>query len=243
MSRSGWRSTGCAITSAQSDPAKDGQQRPGLCVLRARAQRHRAARRPALPRRHQARRAEDARSPRRSSPRRSACSATARAPSASTTPALEDIAPQPKLELGRTDYGSSLRDASAFVALASEGNAPRPAILKAVERIEAARDLTPYTSTQENAWMVLAARALARDTAGMALDVAGETKRGALYRSFAAKDVGDAGARHQQRRQRRAGGGVGHRRAGDAGARGRQGLRDRAALLHARRRGAPTSPR
>jgi alpha-2-macroglobulin len=103
--------------------------------------------------------------------------------------ALDDIAPQPKLELGRTDYGSSLRDASAFVALASEGNAPRPTILKAVERIEAARTLTPYTSTQENAWMVLAARALARDTAGMALDVAGETRRGPLYRSFRAAEL------------------------------------------------------
>ena len=103
--------------------------------------------------------------------------------------ALEDIPPQPKLEFGRTDYGSSLRDASAFVALASEGNAPRPAILRAVERIEAARALTPYTSTQENAWMVLAARALARDTAGMALDVAGETRRGPLYRSFRASDL------------------------------------------------------
>jgi uncharacterized protein YfaS (alpha-2-macroglobulin family) len=102
--------------------------------------------------------------------------------------ALQDISPTPKLELGRTDYGSSLRDASAFVALASEGNAPRPAILKAVERIEAARTLSPYTSTQENAWMVLAARALARDTASMALEVAGETKRGPLYRSFRAAD-------------------------------------------------------
>ena len=103
--------------------------------------------------------------------------------------ALNDIAPQPKLEFGRTDYGSSLRDASAFVALASEGNAPRASILKAVERIEAARELSPYTSTQENAWMVLAARALARDTAGMALDVSGETQRGPLYRGFAAKDL------------------------------------------------------
>jgi alpha-2-macroglobulin len=98
--------------------------------------------------------------------------------------ALADISPTPKLELGRTDYGSSLRDASAFVALASEGNAPRATILKAVERIEAARNLSPYTSTQENAWMVLAARALVRDTANMVLDVSGETKRGALYRSF-----------------------------------------------------------
>ena len=103
--------------------------------------------------------------------------------------ALDDIAPQPKLELGRTDYGSSLRDASAFVALASEGSAPRATILKAVERIEAARALSPYTSTQENAWMVLAARALARDTAGMALDVGGEQRRGPLYRSFKPSDL------------------------------------------------------
>ena len=103
--------------------------------------------------------------------------------------ALDDIPPQPKLELGRTDYGSALRDASAFVALASEGSAPRASILKAVERIEAARALSSYTSTQENAWMVLAARALARDTANMALDVAGETRRGPLYRSFSANDL------------------------------------------------------
>ncbi len=103
--------------------------------------------------------------------------------------ALNDIAPQPKLELGRTDYGSALRDASAFVALASEGNAPRASILKAVERIEAARALSSYTSTQENAWMVLAARSLARDTANMALDVAGETRRGPLYRSFRPTDL------------------------------------------------------
>jgi uncharacterized protein YfaS (alpha-2-macroglobulin family) len=103
--------------------------------------------------------------------------------------ALDDIPPQPKLEFGRTDYGSSLRDASAFVALASEGNAPRASILKAVERIEAARALSAYTSTQENAWMVLAARALARDRAGMALEVAGETRRGPLYRSFRGSDL------------------------------------------------------
>jgi uncharacterized protein YfaS (alpha-2-macroglobulin family) len=103
--------------------------------------------------------------------------------------ALDDIPPQPKLELGRTDYGSALRDASAFVALASEGSAPRTSILKAVERIEAARTLSSYTSTQENAWMVLAARALARDTANLALDVAGETRRGPVYRSFSASDL------------------------------------------------------
>ncbi len=106
--------------------------------------------------------------------------------------ALDEISPQPKLEYGRVDYGSILRDAAAFVTLASEGNAPRPAVLRAVERIETARALTPYTSTQENAWMVLAARSLARDVAGMALEVAGETRRGPLYRNFRAGDLTSA---------------------------------------------------
>jgi len=43
--------------------------------------------------------------------------------------------------------------------------------------------------------MVLAARALARDTAGMALDVGGEAKRGPLYRSFRAADFGGGAVR------------------------------------------------
>ena len=69
----------------------------------------------------------------------------------------------PVLDYGRSDYGSVLRDAAALVTLASESGAPRATITGAVERVEAARSLTPYTSTQENAWMVLAARALAKD--------------------------------------------------------------------------------
>ncbi len=37
--------------------------------------------------------------------------------------ALDAISPQPKLELGREDYGSALRDSAALVTLASEGQA------------------------------------------------------------------------------------------------------------------------
>src|SRR5262249_55899558 len=85
--------------------------------------------------------------------------------------ALASIAPRPVLDYGRSDYGSVLRDAAALVTLASEGGAPRPTITGAVERVEAARNLTPYTSTQENAWMVLAARALAKDAQTVTLDV------------------------------------------------------------------------
>ncbi len=76
--------------------------------------------------------------------------------------AVESLNPKPVLQFGRNDYGSSLRDAAALVSLAGEGNASRPTLNLAVQRVEAARGLTPYTSTQENAWLVLASRALAR---------------------------------------------------------------------------------
>src|SRR5262245_6059550 len=98
--------------------------------------------------------------------------------------ALASIAPRPVLDYGRSDYGSVLRDAAALVTLASEGGAPRPTITGAVERVEAARNLTPYTSTQENAWMVLAARALAKDAQTLILDVGGERTQGALNRNL-----------------------------------------------------------
>jgi hypothetical protein len=94
--------------------------------------------------------------------------------------ALASIAPQPVLDYGRTDYGSVLRDAAALVTLASEGGAPRATISGAVARVEAARNLSPYTSTQEEAWMVLAARALAKDAQSVSLDVGGEKVQGAL---------------------------------------------------------------
>ncbi len=98
--------------------------------------------------------------------------------------ALDSIALKPLLEYGRTDYGSDLRDASALVTLASEGGAPRPTIIAAVRRIEAARDITPYTSTQEEAWMVLAARALNKEGVRVSLDVDGAPNQGPLYRTY-----------------------------------------------------------
>jgi alpha-2-macroglobulin len=101
--------------------------------------------------------------------------------------ALDSLTPKPALEFGRTDYGSALRDAAALVSLASEGNAPRATLTQAVLRVEAARGLSPYTSTQENAWMVLAARALSKET--LALDVDGQAVKTALYRNYKAVDI------------------------------------------------------
>ncbi|WP_316215062.1 MULTISPECIES: alpha-2-macroglobulin [unclassified Bradyrhizobium] len=101
--------------------------------------------------------------------------------------AVDSLSPKPALVFGRTDYGSDLRDAAALVSLAGEGNAPKATLTQAVARVEAARGLTPYTSTQENAWLVLAARALAKET--LALDVNGQAVKTALYRSYRASEL------------------------------------------------------
>jgi uncharacterized protein YfaS (alpha-2-macroglobulin family) len=89
----------------------------------------------------------------------------------------------------REDYGSTLRDAAALVTLASEAGGARPIVVNAVQRVEEARAHTSYTSTQENAWLVLAARAVAKDAGAVSLDVGGDAVKGVLYRSVKADSL------------------------------------------------------
>ncbi len=103
--------------------------------------------------------------------------------------ALNAFAPRPVLQYGRSDYGSDLRDASALVTLASESGAAHATITGAVERVEAARGISSYLSTQEEAWMVLAARALAKEVSATTLDVGGETHQGTLNRRYRPVDL------------------------------------------------------
>ncbi len=73
----------------------------------------------------------------------------------------------------RSDYGSNLRDGAAILALAAETRPePKdvPALIKAVS---AARLSKSYTSTQEEAWLLLAARALIEGGEAYNLDVDG----------------------------------------------------------------------
>jgi alpha-2-macroglobulin len=102
--------------------------------------------------------------------------------------ALAALVPLPRSEFGRPDYGSTLRDGAAVVALAAEGNAPPPIITAAVQKVEVARGAAFYTSTQENAWMVLAARALGRQ-ARLSLGVDGEGRHSPLYRTIQADEL------------------------------------------------------
>ena len=63
--------------------------------------------------------------------------------------------------LSRPDYGSRLRDGAGVLALAAETGLPQDELVKASVVMDDARSSRLFTSTQENAWMVLAAQALA----------------------------------------------------------------------------------
>ena len=116
-------------------------------------------------------------------------SATRRAP---ITPILRRSMPLRRSRSSILDApisGQHLRDAAALVTLASEGRAPQKTIDDAVLRIDTARTLAASTSTQENAWLVLAARALAKQLNSISLNVNGETRQGALYRNLRPDDL------------------------------------------------------
>jgi alpha-2-macroglobulin len=88
---------------------------------------------------------------------------------------------------GRTDYGSPLRDAAALVTLAAEGDAPKVILVNGTVQIDKARELVNYTSTQEQAWLVLAARALGKQDVSLTVNDAGE--EGALYRTLSEEEI------------------------------------------------------
>jgi alpha-2-macroglobulin len=93
------------------------------------------------------------------------------------------------LIVSREDYGSTLRDAAALVALAVEGGAPRATVASAVEKVEASRSSPHTTSTQEDAWLLLAASAMAKDAGRISLDVGGSAMQRPLFRTIRAGDL------------------------------------------------------
>ena len=85
-----------------------------------------------------------------------------------------------KVSLARSDYGSSLRDGAAVLALAAESK-PVPPIVPALANIVAKEwAAKKYTSTQEQTWMLLAARALQNGDNSLRLNVNGASHRGTL---------------------------------------------------------------
>ncbi len=101
--------------------------------------------------------------------------------------ALGALPADPTFAGGRIDYGSPLRDAATLVTLAAEGNAANVILVGGTKRIETARDRVTSTSTQENAWLVLAARALGKQN--ITLTVNDGAEAGPLYRSFSEEQL------------------------------------------------------
>ena len=95
------------------------------------------------------------------------------------------------------DYGSRLRDGAGLLALAVETQMPAAEISRASKIVEDARAKTALTSTQENAFMVLAAEALADTAETIALSIDGAPQQGAFYQELERRR-----ARRQERHHR-----------------------------------------
>ncbi|MCX8281156.1 alpha-2-macroglobulin family protein [Phyllobacterium sp. 0TCS1.6C] len=94
------------------------------------------------------------------------------------TDALQQSSLVQNVSLVRSDYGSSLRDDAAVLALAAESR-PVPPIIPQLSRIVAEKwQAKRYTSTQEQTWMLLAARAIQEGDDTIRLDVNGTAHSG-----------------------------------------------------------------
>jgi alpha-2-macroglobulin len=78
----------------------------------------------------------------------------------------------------RSDYGSNLRDDAAILALAAESR-PQSQIVPAMTNLVGKEwEKNVWTSTQEQAWMILAARALKNGDQDIRVEVNNEVKKG-----------------------------------------------------------------
>jgi uncharacterized protein YfaS (alpha-2-macroglobulin family) len=84
----------------------------------------------------------------------------------------------------RADYGSLLRDGAATLALAAETRPLPKLVPDLVRTVSQARSAKRYTSTQEQAWLLLAARALIDGGEPLALEVNGQAVTGRFARVF-----------------------------------------------------------
>jgi uncharacterized protein YfaS (alpha-2-macroglobulin family) len=91
--------------------------------------------------------------------------------------------------LSRSDYGSGIRDGAGLVTLAAETGIVKAETPRVASVIAKAYQTRSYTSTQEQAWMLLAARALAEQRHDGKLDVNGIPHQGELTRALTAAEL------------------------------------------------------
>jgi uncharacterized protein YfaS (alpha-2-macroglobulin family) len=91
----------------------------------------------------------------------------------------------------RSDYASPLRDGAAMLALAAESRPLPSAVPAMVQLVSAERGKTDHTSTQDEAWMLLAARAIQAGSGAIALDVNGAPHSGSFSERLTGQELLD----------------------------------------------------
>jgi hypothetical protein len=84
----------------------------------------------------------------------------------------------------RTDYGSQLRDAAAVLSLAAEFTPTGVDIPALAKELADLRSKERWTSTQEDAWTLLAAAALQKTATSGSVTINGEPVTGTVYKSY-----------------------------------------------------------
>ncbi|MEE9588693.1 MAG: alpha-2-macroglobulin family protein, partial [Hyphomicrobiaceae bacterium] len=102
--------------------------------------------------------------------------------------AMTMLAPN-TLNLSRGDYGSQLRDRAATLTLVAETGAAPASVPKLTELVATALNTKSNTTTQENAWMLLAARSLMERADGLRLSVDGVSQKGSVLKGVSASDL------------------------------------------------------
>src|SRR5262249_43983608 len=87
------------------------------------------------------------------------------------------------------DYGTPVRDGAGLITLISEAGLAKPAVPRLVTLLARATANKTYTSTQEQAWLLLAAHALGEEEKAMRLTVNAEPRQGTLLRSLAPREL------------------------------------------------------
>ncbi|MEM7618937.1 MAG: alpha-2-macroglobulin [Pseudomonadota bacterium] len=108
--------------------------------------------------------------------------------------ALKRLNPKYEDKDYRKDYGSRLRDGAAMLTLVSETPVTNRFIPEINDILASASQSQDFTSTQENAWLLLAAHALQKQAKNLKMLVNGKPHSGALQRvmtadQFSTKDI------------------------------------------------------
>ncbi len=89
----------------------------------------------------------------------------------------------------RLDYGSILRDGAAALTLVSETKIQAGFRARLPELLSRVRATQTFTSTQENAWLLLAAHALQEETKTLSLEIDGKEHSGALRKTLSVEGL------------------------------------------------------